>query len=106
MPNLLAHLKAKTTSYECIFVNFKSETAKWAKTLEGLIAMARLSIDVIQINGDMDKVEKKSSYAYSRTLFVWSILCRESSPQLLLPILELTTSYWTVYFELVSPVVS
>ena len=58
LPKLITHLKDNPNSYAAMYVNFKAETSKWASKLESLIARALMSINVLQINGDMDKVEK------------------------------------------------
>ena len=58
LPALVTHLNDNPNSYAAMYVNFKSETSKWAGKLERLLATALMSIDVLQINGDMDKVEK------------------------------------------------
>ena len=62
-PMLLSHLAANPSSYAAIFVNFKSECVKWAEVLEEQLAEKAMTIDVLQINGDMDKDEK---FAYIR----------------------------------------
>ena len=48
------------TSHACVFVNFKSECTKRDAALEAKIAEELLDVDVLQINGDMDKNEKFS----------------------------------------------
>ena len=64
-PMLLSHLSANPSSYAAVFVNFKSECVKWAEVLEEQLAekAMTMTIDVLQINGDMDKHEK---FAYIR----------------------------------------
>ena len=62
-PMLLSHLSANPSSYAAVFVNFKSECVKWAEVLEEQLAAKAMTIDVLQINGDMDKHEK---FAYIR----------------------------------------
>ena len=57
-PCLVEHLKENKTSYACVFVNFKTECSNWASKLEAKLAAASLTIDVLQIIGDMDKDEK------------------------------------------------
>ena len=58
LPLLVEHLKDNETSYACVFVNFKMECSNWASKLEAKLAAASLTIDVLQIIGDMDKDEK------------------------------------------------
>ena len=58
LPRLVEKLKNKASAYVCLFVNFRSETDKWAKVLENLLASSAVPVDVLQINGDMDKLEK------------------------------------------------
>ena len=58
-PLLVEHLKDnKETSYMCVFVNFKTECSNWASKLKAKLAAASLTIDVLQITGDMDKDKK------------------------------------------------
>ena len=63
LPRMVRHLKDNSTAFACFFVNFKSECTKYASDLEDLLAMASLSVDVVQIHGDMDKNEK---FAFTR----------------------------------------
>ena len=57
-PAAVERLRTDENAYVCIFVNFCSETKKWADVLEGKLSEVLLSVDVLQINGNMDKHEK------------------------------------------------
>jgi len=57
-PLLVEHLKDNKTSYACVFDNFKTECSNWASKLKAKLAAASLTIDVLQITGDMDKDKK------------------------------------------------
>ena len=54
-------LQTDENAYVFIFVNFCSDTRKWADVLEVKLAERLFSVDVLQINGDMDKHKKLSS---------------------------------------------
>ena len=77
--NLLRVLESDHHSHACIFVNFKSECAKWAEELELKIASSLLDVDVVQITGDQDKYEK---FAYTR-LFTSSAAMDDYHPRVL-----------------------
>ena len=49
----------------CVFVNFVSECAKWAKVVEDLLNDIFSSISVVQINSEMDRHEKNGSIKLS-----------------------------------------
>ena len=52
-------LQSSTTACAYIFVNFVSETSKWANLLEEELAAKKIdNCDVVKINGDMVKHEK------------------------------------------------
>ena len=57
---LLLMLTTDDTSHGCIFAKFKSECTMWAAALEAKLADQLIDMDVLQINGDMDKNEKFS----------------------------------------------
>ena len=63
-PRLVTHLVRNKDSYAAMYVNFKQECLTWAGDLQKKLAVALLDdenerkIDIIQINGDMDKEEK------------------------------------------------
>ena len=57
LPPLVDLLQRDTNAHACIFVNFRHECATWAAVLENLLANLFLNIDVLQINGDMKKME-------------------------------------------------
>ena len=63
----------------CIFVNFKDECAKWSAELESRFIDAGIDVDVVQINGDMDKHEK---FAFIR-LFTSSVKLARFHPNVL-----------------------
>ena len=58
LPDIVSLVRDDGDAHACIFVNFKSETSKWALELEDLFADELLRVGVLQINGDMDKHEK------------------------------------------------
>ena len=72
-------LASDADAHVCIFVNFKSEAAKWTTTLEKLLADKLLKVGVLAINGDMDKNEK---FAFIR-LFTSRVHLRGYSPRCL-----------------------
>ena len=78
-PQLVQRLKGDTTAYACVFVNFRSETVKWAKVLEDQLSDASMSTDVLQIHGEMDKHEK---FAFTR-LFTTAIKMKHFDPRVL-----------------------
>ena len=55
---IVSMLQQSESSHACIFVNFKSESMKWAAELEQKLIDQPVCIDVIQMNGDIDKNEK------------------------------------------------
>ena len=57
---IVSMLQQRESSHACIFVNFKSESVKWAAELERKLADQLVDVDIIQINGDMDKKEKSA----------------------------------------------
>ena len=80
LAELVLLLKESDDTHACVFVNFKSECAKWAAVLEGKIADNLLNVDVVQINGDQDKHEK---FAYTK-LFTTSVTMKDYSPRVLM----------------------
>ena len=72
-------LSDKPSAYICFFVNFRSECDKWAKALENMLAEAVVSVDVLQITGDLDKHEKFSLIR----LFTLAITLEEFHPRAL-----------------------
>ena len=63
----------------CLFVNFKDECSKWSTELESRFVDAGIDVDVLQINGDMDKHEK---FAFIR-LFTSSVKLARFNPNVL-----------------------
>ena len=56
LPWMARHLKDNITSFASFFVNFKSECTKYASDLDDLLALASMSLDVVQIHDDMDRI--------------------------------------------------
>ena len=79
IPSLVCHLKRNNDSYACLFVNFKSECSVWSKKLEEQLAAAGMTIDVLQITGDMEKEEK---FAFIR-LFTSDLSLLDFNPRVL-----------------------
>ena len=79
LPSLVDHLCDSANTCACMFVNFVSECAKWAGTLETLLAKAGMKIGVLQINGAMDKHEK---FSFIR-LFTSAIRMSNFNPRVL-----------------------
>ena len=58
-PNLVwNNLKKKPDSNAFVFVNFCSEREIAGKAIESLLTNEHIDLDILQINGDMDKNEK------------------------------------------------
>ena len=73
-------LSKHADAHVCAFVNFKSECAKIGALFESKLVQAKLDVDVLQINGDMDKHEK---FAFIR-LFTSSIKLKTFHPNVLI----------------------
>ena len=57
-PILLSLLSNNEDAQVAVFVNFKSETFKYALSVESAFISNKLEFDVLQINGDMDKYKQ------------------------------------------------
>ena len=58
IPMLVQFLAENPTMYACLFVNFVRECSKWSGVLERQLVSAKVKAFVLQITGEMDKIEK------------------------------------------------
>jgi superfamily II DNA/RNA helicase len=58
LPKIAEHLKGSAESRMFFFVNHVGACRKWSKKLSEQLALANLSIFVLEIHGEMDKNEK------------------------------------------------
>jgi len=76
---IVSILHKRELSHACLFVNFKSESIKWAGELERKLTDQLIDVNIIQINGDMDKNEQ---IAFLR-LFTTAVTMKNYNPRVL-----------------------
>eukprot|EP00581_Thalassiosira_minuscula_P015075 CAMPEP_0183735168 /NCGR_PEP_ID=MMETSP0737-20130205/45899_1 /TAXON_ID=385413 /ORGANISM="Thalassiosira miniscula, Strain CCMP1093" /LENGTH=283 /DNA_ID=CAMNT_0025968835 /DNA_START=560 /DNA_END=1408 /DNA_ORIENTATION=+ len=79
LPTLAELLREDNDAHACIFVNFVSECAKWARELENKLSDEQMHVGVLQISGEMDKNDKN---AFTR-LFTSAVRIKDFSPRVL-----------------------